>query len=790
MSALLRALLRWRIGPVLLLVGSVVFGGLAAQVGHDTARVVRDVDPDAVVTMRVERIVEVSRWPREVRALGWLPDEPSMKSVRVDDKDGPELRRTGGTLGVVATGTLDEPYVTKRWYDDQPFVRLGEVVLPWHYIVTVAFAAFIYWIVAHRRHELLRPTPAAEPFDLHPAMLRVEPRYAPMVERLEREAAADPASYRRRVIAYAGIGYLFLGAIFVAAAATTVVGVWLAIAARAGVLIKLVFPLVALAGIVLRALWVSVPPVKGRVLSRAEAPALFAMLDRLRASLRGPRLHDVRVVEAFNAAIVQRPRLGVFGWPRNTLIIGLPLLLGLPPAEFEAVIAHEYGHLAGAHGRLAAWVYRVRRTWSRLAIDLARRARWGAIVFRRFFDWYAPWFNAYSFVLARANEFAADRLAAAATSPRVVADALARVAILDRHVDATLWPEIGASARLAAEPPYAFRSIAAALRTGVAPIPARQHLDAALARRTGLDDTHPSIGDRIGALGQSARVPESSVRSAAEALLGDRLPLLLQEFDDAWRRGVAASWEAAHAAAVAEKAELEALEAAALGGPLDPQQAWTRAVLTERVLGGPAALPLLEALITDSPRHAPALFARGRLRLSNADDAGLADLDAAMALDPEAVIPGCELAYGFLMARGRAREAEPFRVRGAAAYAERDEAAAERAGLDGRSAFAAHGLAADALEAVRSVLAAEPALRRAWLVRKVVRHRPEMPVFVVVARFAWFSRRRRPRLAGEVADALARLDIAGSFWVLPADLLNWRLVRRARRAAGGALVGR
>ena len=33
-----------------------------------TARVVADVDPDAVVTMRVERIVELSRWPREIRA--------------------------------------------------------------------------------------------------------------------------------------------------------------------------------------------------------------------------------------------------------------------------------------------------------------------------------------------------------------------------------------------------------------------------------------------------------------------------------------------------------------------------------------------------------------------------------------------------------------------------------------------------------------------------------------------------------------------------------------------------
>jgi hypothetical protein len=34
---------------------------------------------------------------------------------------------------------------------------------------------------------------------------------------------------------------------------------------------------------------------------------------------------------------VQRPRLGVFGWQENYLMVGLPLLRGLSPDEVRAV---------------------------------------------------------------------------------------------------------------------------------------------------------------------------------------------------------------------------------------------------------------------------------------------------------------------------------------------------------------------------------------------------------------------------------------------------------------------
>jgi Zn-dependent protease with chaperone function len=59
---------------------------------------------------------------------------------------------------------------------------------------------------------------------------------------------------------------------------------------------------------------------------------------------------------ATNASVVQIPRLGVFGWSRNYLTVGVPLLDAVTPEQFEAVLAHELGHLARAHGRFRTWI--------------------------------------------------------------------------------------------------------------------------------------------------------------------------------------------------------------------------------------------------------------------------------------------------------------------------------------------------------------------------------------------------------------------------------------------------
>ena len=135
-----------------------------------------------------------------------------------------------------------------------------------------------------------------------------------------------------------------------------------------GAVIKLALIFGGFFWVVAGAMWVSLDVPKGQRIANSEAPELFALIDKLRRSLGAPRFHHVLITDDFNAAVVQIPRLGLLGWYRNTLLIGLPLMKALNRQQLAAVLAHKFGHLAGGHGRLGNWI----------SLDLPASLRLGA----------------------------------------------------------------------------------------------------------------------------------------------------------------------------------------------------------------------------------------------------------------------------------------------------------------------------------------------------------------------------------------------------------------------------
>ncbi|HKC48539.1 MAG TPA: M48 family metallopeptidase, partial [Gemmatimonadales bacterium] len=263
-------------------------------------------------------------------------------------------------------------------------------------------------------------------------------RFRALVGRLEQKAARAPGAYRAQVAILAVVGYAYL---FTILAVLLAAAVGLVLVGRF-VVVKLLIPLVILIYAVLRALWVSVPAPQGERISRFDAPRLHELVRRVRRTVAAPRVHVIQSIPQLNAAVVQVPRLGVFGWYRNYLLIGLPLLQALSPEEWQAVLAHELGHLSGRHGMLGAWIYRVRETWGRLGQTIqTRKSALGGLLFGKFFDVYAPYFMAYSFVLARGHEYEADQAAAELAGAETARRALLRLEMADR-VSQEFWGQM------------------------------------------------------------------------------------------------------------------------------------------------------------------------------------------------------------------------------------------------------------------------------------------------------------------------------------------------------------
>ncbi|HEX8361280.1 MAG TPA: M48 family metallopeptidase [Longimicrobium sp.] len=484
------------------------------------------------------------------------------------------------------------------------------------------------------------------------------------VARLERVARANPRRYRTRVLLFGALGYVYVFAVLAVLVAVTVgLGVWVATSLRGwGLLGKLAIPSALLGWMILRAMWVRLDPPAGRELAHKHAPRLFAEVEAIRKGVQAPRAHHVILTDDFNAAVSQVPRLGMFGWHRNYLVLGVPLMYALPADEFRAVLAHEFGHLSRAHGRSGAWIYRIRATWAGILEQLRREQHGATFIFERFFAWYAPRFAAYSFVLARSHEYEADARAAALVGPGVMASALARTAVCSRYISESFWPTVWNRAITEPEPPDAFTTLGRTLREPVRAGESELLLAYALSAPTNSDDTHPGLAERVAALGVAPGpaliAPAAGVPVAAEAYLGRPGEDALWRLDRAWANEVRDQWRAVHQAQQRSLGHLAELEERRES--LAPEEARGRAFGTANLHGAKAALPLFRELAEAQPADVQVRFRFGQILLELDDEEGLRHLEAAMAEDTGLVHDGCAASYAFLHRAGRPRDAEAY----------------------------------------------------------------------------------------------------------------------------------
>jgi len=574
--------------------------------------------------------------------------------------------------------------------------------------------------------------------------------YRDLIARAEATAASSPRRYKLQLalLAALGIGYVALLTLLALICALGVIG--LILVSKSVVLIKLALVPLGFAYFLTRALWFRLPPPEGRRVSAADVPALFAEIEQVRRSVKAKAVHEVLLTPDFNAAVIQTPRLGMLGWPKRYLVIGLPLLASLPPYQFRAVLAHEFGHLAQNHASFGNWIYRIRETWYRIleAVGHERSAIIG--LFTRFFDWYAPYFNAYSFVLARANEYEADRESARVTSPEDAGDALAAVYAKSEYIESRFWNEFYGRAESQPEPPpQPFSDYVTALRS-VPPEHAGAALAEALARKTGLNDSHPSLKDRLAALAARPHVPLSFQLSAAHTLLKDKRLQLMHEFNQVWRESITGPWTDRHEFLRETREKLSRYETAQHDRELDHDEHWDYACAVEALRGGRAALPVLDALLARSPGHAAAYYARGRILLVEDEERGVADVEKAMQLDESAREPGSQLLYSYFYSRNQLSRCDKYRDILSQAARERQLAAAERSDLVRKDVLEPHGLSSAQLLPWFAALQGHRGLKRAWLARKQVRYLRNVPAYVLVVElsvFKWVSSSTLDKLA-------------------------------------------
>lgn len=222
---------------------------------------------------------------------------------------------------------------------------------------------------------------------------------------------------------------------------------------------------------------------------------LFHLVREVAQSL-GERMPDAVYLTAdANAGVTHFGGVLGFG-QRRVLYLGLPFAHGLTIDALRVVLAHEFGHFAGAHSRLACWAFRTRESLQRTVDRLAAEGSLFALPFRIFGSLYVRVTDA----LSRRMELAADAVAARLLGPRASCEALRAAAELvpafQQYLHAEFLPVLDAGRR----PP---------LLSGFATFLASEGVKAQLARYlaqelqrplTIEDDTHPPLGVRMRAI--------------------------------------------------------------------------------------------------------------------------------------------------------------------------------------------------------------------------------------------------------------------------------------------------
>lgn len=268
----------------------------------------------------------------------------------------------------------------------------------------------------------------------------------------------------------------------------------------------------------------------GRPLLREEAPDLWAMAERVAQRVGTRPIDAIYITPGTDIAVTERGRLiqKLRGQGQRCLILGLGVLPGMSQGQFEAILAHEYGHFNNrdtAGGNLAR---QVQVSLMRLVYGLASSGQ------ARFYNpaWlfvngFYRLFMRITLGASRLQEILADRYAAMAYGVRNFADGLLHVV---RQSIVFSWQvnyEVNTALK-AARPINDLYSLPAPDEELSRPdIEPKYHAE--INRPTSPYDSHPSIKDRLAYVKQLEVVEPVETAPGAMIELLPTLPALQAE---------------------------------------------------------------------------------------------------------------------------------------------------------------------------------------------------------------------------------------------------------------------
>jgi Zn-dependent protease with chaperone function len=613
--------------------------------------------------------------------------------------------------------------------------------------------------------------------------------YNKLIKKLKTFAQENPIGYKNRVVllGFLGYGYIFLilTILIVLISGTILLIYHVHSGFAAG--IKLLIFLGFLAFLIIKSLWVKISPPRGIKITKNETPELFKIIEDIVVKQNSIMPNTVLLNNDFNAFISQVPRLGILGWYKNYLVLGLPYMASCTVDQFKAVLAHEFGHFSGSHGRTGTWIYRIRASWYNILLNIENKT--GDFIFRWFFNWYVPYFNAYSFVLARQYEYEADRSASDYAGAQANAEELVN-SIIKANATKDFWTEMWALVNHQPEPPgNVFSKVLPLLKQTVSQEIYLDHLKKSLQIRTHNQDTHPSLNDRLKAIGYEFKndqivnkkgealvLQRNLDKSAAEELLGESfVQSTVIKMDKEWADDFKKDWNQRHQDILKMKEELITYDQKINQGTITNDERLNRAYIIDQISSREETLKAIQDLLFHHPSCAPAHFRLGEILLENNNDQGVEHLKKAMGLNPGYQSTVLEKIAWYHETRGEYDSVEKIHEDLDVAVKKDQEAYKERNHVTPNDNFVEHRLSPETLANILSQLMPfEKELKNVYLAQKILMVYPENPLYVMAVTgkpkgFYWDSQTFNQQLLKKLFENITFKNTDGMIYFIVGD---------------------
>ncbi|MCG6887638.1 MAG: hypothetical protein LJE74_10540 [Proteobacteria bacterium] len=275
----------------------------------------------------------------------------------------------------------------------------------------------------------------------------------------------------------------------------------------------------------------------GLELDHTMAPALFKLISELEAAYGRPVVDRIILRSRFEVQISRTPKYGMPFLTSNTLEIGLPVLLSLPPDHFKALLARRIGQIGSRHNSVSGWLYQLRSIWQQYQSSYAQQKTLPGRFLHAFFRLYTPFYLQASVFAARLDELEADRYALDVINDRDMARVISQEIVARDFLYSRYWPKLKQLMQRGADARYQpYGQMSAVIHKGINKEFVQQSLIRALQAPQQAGNPVPTLGRRLENMGfNKPGTPQVLTQSAARSYLEPRsLQLITQEFDQRW----------------------------------------------------------------------------------------------------------------------------------------------------------------------------------------------------------------------------------------------------------------